>query len=1197
VKIGVIHLGFFYAGGGERLVLEEVRGLRQLGHEVECFAPIVDPEACYPELIRQVGVRSLLPRPPSWLPGRVALSVLLACILSPLLALRFRRFDVLLAANQPSAWIAWVVSRVFNTPYVAYLAFPNRVLYPRPVDLEVNRPNLDYQLFALVARMARPFVAWADRVSVAGAATVLANGTYMAAVLERVYRRRMIVCPAGSHPVGSEHLNLKGRLTGELHLGERVIPKPYILLTNRHYPQKRFDYAVKSLPSFPDAVLVVTGARTHYTAEMEALAAKLGVGNRVIFTGLVSDGELARLYSEAAVYVYPAPEEDYGMGIVEAMGHGVPTVAWRSAGPTSSVVDGETGFLVEPFHQDTFSRRIALLLANPELGERMGRAAWLHVNNGLAYPRHFQTLEKELVRALDRASSALAVPSPLRGGKGRGFLRPAFQTGFGLLLLAIWVRSIPLGDVWQHARPRHLTPLAGILVLTLLSALLRAERWRLLLRPITRVRLADVFWMNAGGNLLNYLIPVRAGDVTRIWWLSRRHMVPAGSGLASILMDKTFDLGAVALVLGLSTLVELSTAGQPLTRGLTIAALGASALLAVVVALAVAAPRLAGLPVLACVLPERWRTALAGHAFSFQAGARSSLGGTRLAGLAALSLVALAIDGVAFSLLFVTLDIRLPIASVMVAYVTLLLSYVLPAAPGYVGSLELAGSVVLSVGMGLDRASAAGAIVLWHTFTSAAIVALGLRGLSWLRQKSVPAGQPWRIAVFHYSFTYSGGGERIVLEEVLGLRKLGYQVECYAPTVDARACYPEMIATVGVRTFLTQLPAWVPLRNALQMAACSLLVPIYAWRFKSFDVIIGANQPGIWIAWWVARLLRKPHLAYLNQPNRLIYPRPIDLETGWQTNPDYHLLNFLIQRMRGFVAWADRRSVREAAELLVNGRYIGDIIRRTYRRGAVDCPAGCHVDEGHPLPLEKRFSGEVGINGHLIRRPYVLLTNRHYPQKRFDLAIRAMAVVRRDRPGVQLVIPGPATPHTQQLRRLVAELGLEDTVLFLGQISELELQRLYAEAAVYVYPAPEEDFGMGVIESMARGVPVVAWNHAGPTVTVLPGETGYLAKLGDVGDYARGIAEYLADPVRNQEAGRRAHARAQLFTWDRHVAILEAAVANALELSVSFLLSQQSPSPLAGEGQGGGSLNPVPLRGGTGRGSAIHDGASTGKAA
>src|SRR6185312_13788778 len=251
------------------------------------------------------------------------------------------------------------------------------------------------------------------------------------------------------------------------------------------------------------------------------------------------------------------------------------------------------------------------------------------------------------------------------------------------------------------------------------------------------------------------------------------------------------------------------------------------------------------------------------------------------------------------------------------------------------------------------------------------------------------------------------GGERVVIEEVLGLRRRGYDVECFAPTVDASRCYPDLIGEVRVRTFLPQLPRWVPYREAVQMAAASLLMPLYAWRFRGVDAIVACNQPSAWIGWWAARLIDVPYVVYLNQPNRLVYPRHIDRETGWIANADYRLLAAIVMRATRFVAWADRRSVQEADQLLVN--------------------------------------------------------------------------------------PGPATSHTAVLKSLVSELRLNDAVLFLGPITEEELQRLYEGAAVYVYPAPEEDFGMGVIESMAKGVPVVAWNQAGPTVTVGPG-TGHLAE-------------------------------------------------------------------------------------------------------
>ncbi len=1142
MKIALIHLGFFYAGGGERLVLEETRGLRRLGHEVECFAPIVDPEVCYPELIREVGVRSFLPRPPSWLPGRVALAVLAACVLAPLLALRFRRFDVLLAANQPSAWIAWVISRILNKRYVAYLAFPNRVLYPRPVDRDVNRPNLDYRIFALTARLARPLVAWADRVSVAGASAVLANGTYIAGVLERVYKRSMISCPAGSYPVAEAEIDFQRRTQGELRLGDLRIPKPFVLLTNRHYPQKRFDYAVRAMTAVPRATLVITGARTSYTGSVQALARQLGVEDRVIFSGLVSETDLARLYANAAAYVYPAPEEDYGMGIPEAMAHGVPTVAWRSAGPTGTVVDNESGFLVDPFDETAFALSIGRLVNDLALAERMGRGGWLHVMNGLSYMSHFRSLEQHL----QRAAEAAAHRSRPR------FLRLALQSGLGLVFLALWARTMPVADLWQHARPRHLLPLALIVMLGPVSGLLRARRWGLLLRPLVRVGTAEAFWINAGGSLLNYLVPLRAGDAARVLWLNRRHRVLAGSALATILIDKGCDLAAVAAVLGLAALGagSIAAVGRTEAVGLGAASLAGGLLLTAVLAIAVAGPRIARSWPLTRVLPPRWSAEVAEQAFSFRGAATACLNRSRLPLVGALSLSALFVDGLAFSLLFRALDIAVTVPAAIVAYVALLLSYLLPAAPGYVGTLEFVGSLVLTTALGLPKAAAAGAIVLWHALGSAMILAFGIPALYRLHRRPERREHQRRIAVFHCGFTYSGGGERIVLEEVLGLRRLGYQVECYAPTVDLRACYPDLIRAVGVRTFLPQLPAWVPLRDALHMVASSVLVPLYAWRFRSFDAIVGANQPGAWIAWWVTRLLGKPHLVYLNQPNRLVYPRAIDLETGWQTRPDYHLLNAVIQRIRGFVAWADRRSITEAATLLVNGRYIGDIIRKTYARPAEDCPAGCHVEDGYPLPLDQRFTGRLTLNGVEIRKPYVLLTNRHDPQKRFDLVIRALAKVHRAHPDIQLVIPGPKTSHTEELISLVASLGLTETVLFLGVISELDLQRLYAQAAVYVYPAPEEDFGMGVIESMAKGVPVVAWNQAGPTVTVTQGETGYLATPGDVEDYARGIAAYLADPARNQETGRRAHARARLFSWERHVAVLHAAIVSALEARV-----------------------------------------------
>ena len=722
------------------------------------------------------------------------------------------------------------------------------------------------------------------------------------------------------------------------------------------------------------------------------------------------------------------------------------------------------------------------------------------------------------------------------------WLRLGLQTAFGLALLWLWLRTVSLPEVVSHARVHSWWAVALMLALFLVTSVIRARRWLLLLRPLAPVGMVRAFAMNAAGGLLNYVLPIRSGDAARAWWLWRRHRIPAGSALATIVIDKACDLAAVAVVLAALEVVALAGAMQA-PRGLLGAAALAIALLGAVLGTALLGPRIARSRLARRVLPARFASGLAGQAFAFRAGARGLWSPGLAIRLGALTVLALAIDAFNFTLLFTAVGVPVPLPKAMAAYPAILLSFAVPAGPGYLGNLEVAGSLVLGGGLGLASSVAAGAIVLYHAITAANALALGLLSFFLVggRRRARSSG-PRRIAVFHCGFTYSGGGERLVIEEVLGLRRRGYDVECYAPTVDASRCYPDLIGQVRVKTFLPQLPRWFPFREAAQMAATSLLMPLYAWRFRGVDAIVGCNQPSAWIAWWAARLMDVPYVVYLNQPNRLVYPRNVDRQTGWVSNADYRLLAAIVLRATRFVAWADRRSIQEADQLLVNGNYIGDIIRTTYRRDAIDCPAGCHVAaRGFPLPLESRFAGGFTINGYPIRRPYVLLTNRHYPQKRFDLAIRVMLEVRKRHPRVQLVVPGPATSHTASLQALVTELRLDDAVLFLGAISEKELLTLYEGAAVYVYPAPEEDFGMGVIESMSKGVPVVAWNQAGPTVTVGPG-TGHLAEPLDVDDYAAGIAKLLDDRSENQATGQRAFEWARRFDWERHIDILERAV-------------------------------------------------------
>ncbi len=386
-------------------MIQQVEGLRARGHEVECFAPVVDPKRCFPGWLERIGARRIGPLLPRALPYGDALAVIAASYSGRGIARHLRGLDVVLAANQPGPHLAWWAAKEHAVPYVIYLAQPLRLLYPRTIDRGNGASaKRDYDLLHRLAPLARRTIATADTRSVAGATIALANGGYMRDVLERVYARPFVSCPAGAALLEGDN----DRARGELFVNGVTVRKPFMLLTNRHFPQKRFEYAVEAL-EHPDLAarrteLVISGQETVYSARVRRLVAERGLADRVHFVGLTDEATLARLYATAAVYVYPSPEEDYGMGLVEAMGAATPVVAWNFAGPTRTVIDGETGYLVRPGDAAAFADRIADLVTDEELARRLGQRAREHVRANFTVRRHIDGLEA----ALRAATGAVA---------------------------------------------------------------------------------------------------------------------------------------------------------------------------------------------------------------------------------------------------------------------------------------------------------------------------------------------------------------------------------------------------------------------------------------------------------------------------------------------------------------------------------------------------------------------------------------------------------------------------------------------------------------------------------------------------------------------------------------------------------------------------------------------------------------------
>ena len=146
--------------------------------------------------------------------------------------------------------------------------------------------------------------------------------------------------------VEAEPLYHPPRLAERLHGGESG---QYVLSVGRLEAVKRVDLAVRAMAHAPGALtLVVAGTGTMRSA-LEALAAELGVADRVRFAGEVDDDEIVRLYAGALGVIFPPYDEDYGYVTLEAFLAGKPVITTTDAGgPTEFVEDGVNGWVTAP---------------------------------------------------------------------------------------------------------------------------------------------------------------------------------------------------------------------------------------------------------------------------------------------------------------------------------------------------------------------------------------------------------------------------------------------------------------------------------------------------------------------------------------------------------------------------------------------------------------------------------------------------------------------------------------------------------------------------------------------------------------------------------------------------------------------------------------------------------------------------------
>jgi glycosyltransferase involved in cell wall biosynthesis len=170
--------------------------------------------------------------------------------------------------------------------------------------------------------------------------------------------------------------------------------RPRLLATADLTERKPLEALLRALTRVPGAELLIVGgpaeadlADNDNYVKLAKFAAKLGVADRVIFTGEVGYAALPPLLRSADLVISTCQYEPSGASSLQAMACGTPVIAPPVGGHMDAVVDGTTGIIVPPDRPAVLAQRIRQLLSHPMLIEAYGVAAADRVRSRYSWDR------------------------------------------------------------------------------------------------------------------------------------------------------------------------------------------------------------------------------------------------------------------------------------------------------------------------------------------------------------------------------------------------------------------------------------------------------------------------------------------------------------------------------------------------------------------------------------------------------------------------------------------------------------------------------------------------------------------------------------------------------------------------------------------------------------------------------------------
>jgi glycosyltransferase involved in cell wall biosynthesis len=402
-----------------------------------------------------------------------------------------------------------------------------------------------------------------------------------------------------------------------------------------------------------------------------------------------------------------------------------------------------------------------------------------------------------------------------------------------------------------------------------------------------------------------------------------------------------------------------------------------------------------------------------------------------------------------------------------------------------------------------------------------------------------------RVALLFQTLALRGGAENVTIWLAHALASRGYEIAVFSPSYDP-ALWPEQLtAPVPIHVFPDFSFNLLAKRSNVHRRR---LYGRYLSRaLEGFDVIIPNNSPAIqWVDMAKRRNDRLGKIIWLcHEPTRQLFGAITDRHLfeyekyGGGPGCNGHIaqaLNLQKKRMARKVGKRARNarweieSASAASRIVANSHFSARNIKEVFGRDAEVIYPGILLTRGQRQDSHKpRKQNYIGYVGRLSVKKNVCNVVE---------AFRLLCENGVDQ-GLSLKIVGDG-PRRDALREKVWNDGLQDRVVFLGQLSDDELPEFYARSRLTVYVPIDEPYGLVPLESLYYHTPIIVSDHGGPGEIFTHRENACLVNPFNPVEIANAIAWCLENEEEAERLANRGHDLvASSLTFDAFVDKLE----------------------------------------------------------